>query len=136
MFENYNETKMAILVLEKLIIDRKEELSLPITSHLTGMPKAKNIESKVEKTIIRYEDDERLQELERKLLKRNKEIEMADYLLKYIKPRERETIEQKYIEGYTWDEVADAMNEDPRTLQRRTKKTFDSINKIISIQSF
>lgn len=105
---NINIAKRDVYIPEK-IEQRKEELMHSTTSSLKQEPIFSNERktSKVEDTVIKWEDDEEIRILKKELVEISKNIIKLNKLLDILDKKERDILKAKYISKANNDDIAD-----------------------------
>ncbi|WP_414150324.1 sigma factor-like helix-turn-helix DNA-binding protein [Acetobacterium carbinolicum] len=129
-FEKYMDNKIAIIFIDREIKLLREQIDPSYTQQLSHTPIVHVGGSSTERTAIRHLEDEEILELQKKKKLAEADIEVVDRLMPMMSPELKSIIENRYFKKLTWREIADKMELDERTVQKKIEVTLDQLDMI------
>lgn len=134
-FERYNENKILIIFIDREIKLLREQIDPSYTQQLSHTPIVYRGGSSTERTAIRHLEDKEILELQRKKKMAETDIEVVDRLMPMMSPELKIIIEDRYLKKLTWREIAEKMELDERTVQKKIEVTLDQLDMISMSES-
>lgn len=130
IFEKYWDNKASIVLFDSLIDQRKIDLLPAMTPQLSDEPKAHRVESNVEKTVIKWEEDQKIISFKKAKQHAENDVQTVEKLLDVLNPTSRNIIEGRYIRKETIEEIAEKEDLSVSTVKRKIDQTFNTLDKI------
>ncbi len=129
-FEKYMDNKIVIIFIDREIKLLREQIDPSYTQQLSHTPIVHGGGSSTERTAIRHLEDKEILELQKKKKLAEADIEVVDRLMPMMSPELKSIIEDRYFKKMTWREIADKMELDERTVQKKIEVTLDQLDMI------
>lgn len=130
IFDNYNMYLARISLYESKIEDRKIELMPALTSVFSHCPKAHNNASTVERTVLKWDDDEEILKYQAIIKASQAKIDLINRLLNMLNEETREIVKMSKFENRSQFEIGGIMGYSEKTIMRKMAAAFRKMDMI------